>query len=458
MISGENFQTNCLDGHPQGAAIQRILAAAVNSVEPGMIVRRVITREGDTLHVRGESLDITAVNNIYMLGIGKASPAMAGIMAEILGETLTEGLVISKHAQLRGDSNKIHPRVKMIEGGHPIPDERSLHAGEEVLKFLSRLGPRDLLLCLISGGGSALVTSPIEGMKLADIQALTEALLACGAPINEINGLRRRLDRLKGGGVARSANGARIISLILSDVVGNPLEAIASGPTAPDPMTQAEAGLLLNKYGLEGRLPDSIVRGLDSLPETPKPRDRMFEKVLNILVGSNLTAAQGALRQAEKEGFQPYLMRTDLEGEARETAFYLATYLRQAKITGNPVPTPGCIVAGGETTVTITGTGKGGRNTELALAAVNELADFPGVMLVTLATDGEDGPTDAAGAVVTGDTYRRARELGMQTGEYLGRNDSYRFFDALGDLLKPGPTGTNVNDLTFLMFQGADND
>jgi hydroxypyruvate reductase len=268
--------------------------------------------------------------------------------------------------------------------------------------------------------------------------------------VDEVNTLRRRLDRGKGGGLARLANGAAIVSLILSDVVGNPLEAIASGPTAPDPSTRAEALSILAKYGLEGQIPLTINHALRASPETPKPGDPLLENVQNVIVGSNLIAAQAALKQAEEEGFHPYLLRLDQQGEAREAAFELATTLRQAWQTGSPAPRPACIVVGGETTVTIRGNGRGGRNTELALTAVIELADFPGVMLATLATDGEDGPTDAAGAVVTGETFHRSRSLGLDPADYLERNDSYSFFDTLGDLLKPGPTGTNVNDLTFL--------
>jgi hydroxypyruvate reductase len=233
-------------------------------------------------------------------------------------------------------------------------------------------------------------------------------------------------------------------------VVGNPLEAIASGPTAPDPATRAQALSLLEKYGLRGKIPASISTILEQAPETPKPGDPLFVRVQNVIVGSGLLAAQAALAQAGTEGFNPYLLRIDLQGEARQVAFELATILRQAKRTGDPVPRPACIVAGGETTVTLHGKGKGGRNTELALAAVTELADFPGVMLVTLATDGEDGPTDAAGAVVTGESFRQAVENNLHPDDFLARNDSYSFFSALDDLLKPGPTGTNVNDLAFL--------
>jgi hydroxypyruvate reductase len=275
-------------------------------------------------------------------------------------------------------------------------------------------------------------------------------LLACGARIGEVNLLRRRLERIKGGGLVRLSNGASIVSLILSDVVGNPLEAIASGPTAPDPASRADALALLEKYALYGKIPASIPVTLEQAPETSKPGDPIFAKVQNVIIGSGLLAAQAALAQAGTEGFNPYLLRVDLQGEARQAAFELSTFLRQAKRTGDPVQRPACIVASGETTVTLHGQGKGGRNTELALAAVIELADFPGVLLVTLATDGEDGPTDAAGAVVTGESYRRSVEMKLHPDDFLSRNDSYSFFAALDDLLKPGPTGTNANDLVFL--------
>jgi glycerate 2-kinase len=366
-------------------------------------------------------------------------------LAGILGARLDAGLVITKHViPIPGFPFTI------IAGSHPVPDIRSLEAGQKALEFLSTLGPNDLLFCLISGGGSALVTTPLPGTSMEDIQAFTSALLACGANINEINTLRRRLERLKGGGLVRLSNGATIASLILSDVVGSPLEAIASGPTAPDPSTRSDVLALLDKYELRGKIPVSIQAVLEQAPETPKPGDPIFANVQNLVVGSGLLAAQAALAQAAREGFTPYLLRIDLQGEAYQAAFELATFLRQAKKTGDPVARPACIVAGGETTVTLRGKGKGGRNTELALVAVTELADFPGVMLVTLATDGEDGPTDAAGAVVTGESFRRAAGLALHPDDFLSRNDSYSFFAAMDDLLKPGPTGTNVNDLVFL--------
>jgi hydroxypyruvate reductase len=411
--------------------VARILAAALEAVDPDAAVERYLA-----------SNPLPPARPIFALGLGKAAVPMTQALSRFTD--LARALVITKHASPPG----FEPATVM-ESGHPLPDARSLAAGQAALDFVSSLREEDLLVCLISGGGSALMTAPV--IPLEDLQALTSALLACGARIDEINTLRRHLDRVKGGGLAKLTGGASVVSLILSDVVGNPLEAIASGPTAPDPSTKDEARAVVNRHALQDKIPASLLKALERAPETPKPGEALFSKVRNVIVGSNLLAAQAALRQAQEEGFHPYLLRTDLQGEARDAAFELATFLRQAKQTGQPVPAPACIVAGGETTVTLgPDPGRGGRNTELALAAVTELADFPGVLLATLATDGEDGLTDAAGAVVNGESYRHAAGLGLNPAEYLRRHDSYSFFAALDDLLKPGPTGTNVNDLTFL--------
>ncbi len=447
MLSAESFRTASLRLAREGDSITRILAAAITAVEPGAAVARFVRRSGDIVVVAGREYQLADFRSVRLLGLGKAALAMSIQLARILGNRLDAGLIITKYAkEIPGSPFTI------LAGGHPIPDARSLDAGQKTLEFLSTLGPNDLLFCLISGGGSALMAAPWEGVSLPDLQALTAALLASGAPIDEINLLRRRLDQVKGGGLVRLSNGASLVSLILSDVVGNSLEAIASGPTVPDPATRTDALALLQNYHLLGKIPASIPAMLEQAPETLKPGDPFFAKVQNVIVGSGLLAAQAALAQARTEGFNPYLLRIDLQGEARQAAFELATFLRQAKRTGEPVPRPACIVAGGETTVTLHGKGKGGRNTELALAAVTELADFPGVLLVTLATDGEDGPTDAAGAVVTGASFRRAIDMNLHPDDYLTRNDSYTFFTALDDLLKPGPTGTNVNDLAFLFI------
>ncbi len=445
MISAESFWTHSLHAAPRGESITRILAASIQAVNPFEVVNRSIEMTGDVLTIAGRSFNLSGYKHVHFLGVGKAAPGMAEALVGKLGSRLTGGLVITK--QVPPGAGFPYP---VIQGDHPVPGDRSLFAGEKAIELVSRLGQDDLLFCLISGGGSALMTAPLPGITLADLQVLTSGLLACGARVDEINTLRRHLDRVKGGGLVRLANGATVVSLIQSDVVGNPLEAIASGPTAPDPSTKEEAIAVIDGYRLRSKVPAAVMRALKTCPETLKPGDNLFVRVSNEIVASNLQAAQAALKQAGVEGFHPYLLRTDLQGEAREAAFELSTFLRQVSKTGDPVPRPACVVMGGETTVTLRGSGKGGRNTELALAAVSELAGFPGVMLVTLASDGEDGQTGAAGAVVTGETYRRAAGLGLNCIEYLDRNDSFSFFAPLDDLLRPGSTGTNVNDLVFL--------
>lgn len=404
--------------------ILRILAAALDAVDPYRAVQKYLPGlEG----------------RVYGLAIGKAALPMMDALVE--RTPLAGGLAITKFASRQGRES-----YTVIEGGHPIPDARSLEAGERALEFVSSLKEDDALVCLISGGGSALVTAP--HVPLEDLQTLTSLLLSSGARIDEINILRRQLDRIKGGGLARATK-ARIISLILSDVIGNPLEAIASGPTAPDPTTKRDALNILKRYDLEQRVPDSILLYLeyDSLLSAYQEQTFSLHAVQNIIIGDNRQAALTAVTKAEREGFYAEILTNEIQGEAREVGQDLAHRLHQENSTRKR---PFCLIAGGETTVTIKGKGKGGRNQELALAAVDELSSLEGVMLVALGTDGDDGPTDAAGAVVTGESARRAESLGLDAADYLSRNDAYPFFDKLGDLLKTGPTGTNVNDLIFL--------
>jgi glycerate 2-kinase len=445
MFTPDIFSTRSISQHPRGDAVTRILAAAIHAVEPGNAVRSFFRRNGNILRVGGRDYFLDKIHKIHVLGVGKAAPAMTRALVDLLGGKDFSGLMVSKHSDM--------PPIKGIEqfqGGHPIPDQHSLRAGQKAVEVLKRVGADDLLICLISGGGSALMTTPLPGLELDEIQSLTAALLQCGARIDEINTIRRHVDQLKGGGVARMATPARTVSLILSDVVGSPLEAIASGITAPDPSTREDALGIISRYGLEKSVSPQILRTLREEPETPKPGDPLFDNVQNVLVGSNPQAAQSALEQASREGFSTHLLQTDLQGEAREVGKSIAKNLRQILQTGEPVTRPFCLVAGGETTVTIRGNGRGGRNQELALAAVPDLGGLTNVMLVTLATDGEDGPTDAAGAVVTAKTLKRGQKLRLFPQTFLDNNDAYHYFDPLGDLLKPGPSGTNVNDLTFI--------
>ncbi len=286
---------------------------------------------------------------------------------------------------------------------------------------------------------------PYPGLSLKGTEILTNKLLSCGARIDEINILRQQLDQLKGVGLIQMASPAHVVSLILSDVIGNPLEAIASGLTAPDPSTRAQAFEVLDKYHLRDQIPMEIYETLQTTPEPIDPGDLRFSHVQNVIIGSNLQAAESALAQAKAEGFQTRSLGDSWQGEARDVSRELANILH-SKANQHPF----CYIAGGETTVTIRGKGRGGRNQELALALVRELANVPDVLLVSLATDGEDGPTDAAGAVVNGETLQRGLEVGLEPEQFLADNDSYTFFSVLGDLLKPGPTGTNVNDLIFL--------
>jgi glycerate 2-kinase len=415
----------------QDVRLLRILSAALEAVDPFKAVQKYLPNlEG----------------RVFGLGIGKAAIPMMDALVEQI--PVSGGLAVTKFA-----SGMHRELYTILEGGHPIPDGRSLYAGGQVLEFVSRLNENDTLVCLISGGGSALVTVPY--IPLEDLQTLTSLLLSGGARIDEINILRRQLDQIKGGGLARATN-ARIISLILSDVIGNPLEAIASGPTAPDPTTKGDALDILEKYSSltteTQRHRDDLssvslsLRGSKTL-ETLKPDNPIFGRVQNMIIGDNKLAAQAALNQAVYEGFHAEILTNELQGEARQRGVELAQSLR---ISISSRPRPFCLILGGETTVTMQGNGKGGRNQELALAAVNELRDVENVFLITLATDGDDGPTDAAGAVVTGESARRAEKLGLDAAAYLSRNDSYVFFQALDDLLMTGPTGTNVNDLIFL--------
>lgn len=428
---------------PHGQSVLRILQAALDAADPAQAVWRAVQRNGQQLFVDGAVYDLSRFRSVRLLSIGKAAGSLASALEALLDGFLAQGLVVTKNA----DPAPLR-LCTVLRGSHPIPDERSLAAGRAVSHFLGQTGPDDLLICAISGGASALVTLPHAPLTLATLQTLTSHLLACGANIEEINTLRRHLDGLKGGGFLGQTQ-ATVLSLILSDVVGGSLAAVASGPTAPDPSTRVDALQILRKYNLlDEQLSAQLLAVLKSAPETIKPNHKRLRNVHNLMIGSNRLALDAALRQAADEGLTPHLLRADLAGEARDAAVELCGVLCAEHV--QPLVRPFCMVAGGETTVILRGNGYGGRNTELALAAVPALAGLPNTLLITLATDGEDGPTDAAGAIVSGETLQRAQSLGLNVAAHLANNDSYSFFAALNDLVKTGPTGTNVNDLVFL--------
>ena len=418
-------------------------------------------RDGAALEIGWQAYNLGQIRRVLLVGAGKAGAPMAQAAAAILGEHLSQGLVIVKEGYT--DQSSQLPPYTVIEAGHPVPDERGVQGALRIRELLGQAQADDLVICLISGGGSALLVSPVEGVSLADLQDLTGALLGCGASINEINTLRKHLEQLKGGGLARLAAPAQVAALALSDVIGDPLEVIASGPTSPDPSTFQEAMDILKRYGLLEKAPSGVLahlrRGLaGAASETPKAEDKIFANVHNVIIGSNRQAAQAALEMAQSVGYNTLLLTTRLQGEARQAGRFLAAIARQTAVSGQPLSKPACLITGGETTVTLSssaaqGGSLGGRNQELALGAASDLAGLPGVLLVTLATDGGDGPTDAAGAAVTGETLQRARQLGLDPQDFLERNDAYHFFERLGDLLKTGPTNTNVNDLTFIFAE-----
>lgn len=422
------------------AELQQVALAAV---EPAAAIRRHVRRQEDSLIVAGRRYDLSSRERIFVIGGGKAAAPMMAATAEILGSRLTQGIVVTKYGHTISKSPASN--LQILEAGHPTPDENSVRGAQAVVACAAQATERDLVICFISGGGSALWTLPVPDLTLADLQALTDALLRSGATINEINTVRKHCSCIKGGNLACLVAPTPLVTLVLSDVVGDPLDVIASGPTVPDPTTVADAQKVLERYGI------TKTRETSFLQETPKPGDPVFERVQHVIVGSNRLAAQAAVERARQLGFNTLLLSTYVEGEAREVAKVAAALAKGIRAHGDPLPPPACLVWGGETTVTVHGEGKGGRNQELALAASLALDGWPDVLVMALATDGTDGPTDGAGAVVTGETVARARSLGLDPWTALETNDSYPFFDALGDLIRTGPTGTNVNDLLFVL-------
>jgi glycerate 2-kinase len=439
--------------------LERIRRAALSAVDPAAAVRKSLSLDGNALSIGTTAWEVPPERPVTLLAAGKAAVPMAGAAAEILGARLGAGVVVTRRGQ--GSSARLPDRLALFEAGHPVPDTEGVAAVGAIEKALSGKKEDDVVIALLSGGASALLPDPATGLTLEDLQVTTGLLLRSGAPIGELNAVRKHLARLKGGRLAHLVAPARLGVLLLSDVVGDPLDVIASGPTAPDPTTFADAREILERRGLLSRTPEPVRRHLEAglagkLAETPKPGDPLFSRVANVVVGSCRLAAEAAAREAEALGYRTLLLTTFVEGEARDVVRVAVAIGRSILADGLPLPAPACLVWGGETTVTVRGAGMGGRNQEQALAAALALEGTEELTLMTLATDGSDGPTDAAGGIVDGSTAAAIRAGGVDPVQALGENDSYHALDAGRALLRTGPTGTNVNDLLVLLAGSPD--
>jgi hydroxypyruvate reductase len=433
-----------------------IFSKALSAVDPSKILKDRIRIQRDRLCVKMEGdsekdFDLSTFDNIFLVGSGKASAVMAQAIEEIFGDRLTKGLITTKYGHLL-PLNK----TKVIEAGHPIPDQKGYEGAKKVQRLLKESGPKDLVIFILSGGGSALLPFPADQIDLKEKQEVTQFLLDCGADIKEINTVRKHISMIKGGWLAKWAYPSTVIGFILSDVVGDRLDAIGSGPTVPDPSTFEDAFEILKKYNLLREISPSIQKRLRSgkegkIEETPKPGEVVFEKVYNSLIGSNSLALFEAKKEAESLGFNTVILSSSIEGETREAARFHTAVAKEVIYSANPIPRPACILSGGETTVTIKGNGLGGRNQEFVLAGALEISGVEKVVLLSGGTDGTDGPTEAAGALADHTTVQRAKTMGLNPKAHLENNDAYPFFQKLGDLLITGPTHTNVMDVRILL-------
>lgn len=439
-----------LPASPIGRPLKTMIARALDSVHAGAALRRALKREGDVLTVGSRRYDLRRYDRVVAVGAGKATAPMARAIELLLGSRLQGGLVIVKYGHAVPTK-----RIAVAEAGHPVPDRAGLTAARRLRALAASLSARDLLIVLLSGGASSLMPAPVPGLTLADKQRVTRQLLRSGASIGEINTVRKHLSNLKGGRLAESTRAA-VLTLILSDVIGDDLSAIASGPTAPDPTTYGEAIACLKRYRLWSSVPQPVRSHLERgrrglFAETPKPRSRLFRRVHHQIIGNGQQALTALTRAAREAGLRTVLHAVALTGEARSAGIRFGRLAQDIHSGRNPVARPCCIVAGGETTVTVRGGGQGGRAQEFAVAAATAIAGLPHVWVAAIGTDGTDGPTDVAGALVSGETVARAQRLGVDLDEALARNDTYRALKALRAHIKTGPTGTNVNDL-YLLF------
>ncbi|MEW5948438.1 MAG: glycerate kinase [Thermodesulfobacteriota bacterium] len=440
------------------SAARKIFKAALKAVDPYKAVHNHLVVKNNLLILggglqKGREYDLRRFQRVFVLGAGKASVPMATACEQILKKRIDKGLVITKY----GHSGPLR-YITVIEAGHPVPDKAGLQAAQKVLALLKGSEADDLIIFLTSGGCSALLPLPVPPITLSEKKRLTSLFLKSGATIKEINAVRKHISMTKGGNLARLAYPSTVINLILSDVVGDDLHVIGSGPFVPDSSTFQVAWDVLEKYNLKSRLPESIIKHLraglgERVQETPKPGKPCFRRVYNLIIGSNLVALKAAENKAKSLGFKTLLLSSQVQGEAGELAGFYAAIAKEILQSGYPSSPPICILAGGEPTVTVKGGGLGGRNTELALSFAIKIQKLNGITFLSGGTDGTDGSTDAAGAIVSGSTYRKALKKGLKPENYLTNNDSYTLFKETGELLITGPTRTNVMDIHIMLIR-----
>ena len=442
------------------------LEGALSAVDPKRIIQSRIILKHSRLKVQDREFDLNAFRKIFVVGGGKASGKMAEALEEILGNRISAGIVNIPYKETH-TSNQVKTTetpspssrigtIKLQQASHPIPDEAGLEGTRGILELASQAGKDDLIFCLISGGGSSLMPLPRGKISLSDKRLITESLLRSGATIDEVNTVRKHISDFKGGMLAKAAYPATIVNVILSDVIGDPLDFIASGPTVPDSTTFKDAIEILKRYRLWKTLPKPVTFVLiegekGRIPETPKKGDKVFRKVHDFVIGNNRLASLATCKALQEQDIVPLLLTSYLEGEAKHVGTMLGSIAREILKSGNPSPKPCGIVAGGETTVTVIGDGKGGRSQELVLGAALKISGLKGAIVASLSTDGVDGPTPAAGALADGETISRSLGQKLDARSFLANNDSYSFFSRMNDLIFTGPTETNVNDIALIV-------
>jgi len=424
-----------------------LLAASLKAADPAILVKRALSLKNRRLLVGKAAYPLDKYERVVVVGGGKGAVPMASAVEQLLKDRIDGGLIVTRYGH-----GGVLSRIEVVEAGHPIPDRTGVAAAQRVLELLKKSGERDLVIVLLSGGASALLPSPVEGVSLTDKQVVTALLLRSGATIQELNAVRKHLSHLKGGNMATAAAPATMLALVLSDVVGNDLSSIASGPTVPDPTTFHDAMAILHHYDLWDKIPqaikDHLVQGSRSgSSDTPKPNHPAFARVQNLIIGDVGVALDAAAAQARRLGYHPFVLSSSLTGEAREVAKVFGAIIREIVATDRPIKRPVALLAGGETTVSVQGQGSGGRCQEFTLALAMEVAGLKKVTVFGFGTDGSDGATDAAGAVADGGTVERAHALGLQPQRFLDQNDSHTFFHTMAQTIQTGPTRTNVTDL-----------